>query len=364
MKAKSMVLILIALGCGLVASIGISQVMDRGSQQGGVVETETQRILVALTNIDIGEKLNAQNVKLEEWPKDRIPEGALTDLEEIKENFPRTRMYAGEPIMKAKLMDKMGGAVPIIPEGYRVVPVKVAPETVTGLILPGDRVDVLVFLRRGGEVQRTTTRTVLRDVRVFDVDGQTERIVDREGQQVSLKTVSVLVKPSQVETLMLAGELGKIRLSLRRPNDTVEEITDGATIANIFGKEGEVADDRDEKPSSGGIASASAAQEKDASFLAWVNSQQKAGGSLPEAPQRAPEKTAWKMVLQTRDGATEYQWQDPTQLPQTVTPGGSTAVPAPATPANTAPATEKAPAPQGASDTDGDPSTPSDEDEA
>ncbi len=30
MRAKSMLLILIALGCGLVASIAISQVMERG----------------------------------------------------------------------------------------------------------------------------------------------------------------------------------------------------------------------------------------------------------------------------------------------------------------------------------------------
>ena len=32
MRAKSMVLILIALGCGLVASIAISQVMERGAK--------------------------------------------------------------------------------------------------------------------------------------------------------------------------------------------------------------------------------------------------------------------------------------------------------------------------------------------
>ena len=34
MRMKSLILIFIALGCGLVASIGISQVMDRGGGSG------------------------------------------------------------------------------------------------------------------------------------------------------------------------------------------------------------------------------------------------------------------------------------------------------------------------------------------
>ena len=55
MRMKSIVLIFIALGCGLVASIGISQVMDRGSSSGSSMEME--QILVALNDIDIGAKL-------------------------------------------------------------------------------------------------------------------------------------------------------------------------------------------------------------------------------------------------------------------------------------------------------------------
>ena len=62
MRMKSLILIFIALGCGLVASIGISQVMDRGGSGGSL---EVEQILVALNDIDIGSKLDAANVKLE-----------------------------------------------------------------------------------------------------------------------------------------------------------------------------------------------------------------------------------------------------------------------------------------------------------
>ena len=63
------ILILIAAGCGLVASIGISQVMDPNA----AAKVDSEKVYVALTNIDIGTRLNTNNVKLESWPKDRIP---------------------------------------------------------------------------------------------------------------------------------------------------------------------------------------------------------------------------------------------------------------------------------------------------
>ena len=58
MRAKSMVLILIALGCGLVASIAISQVMERGSRSANA-GLETVPIYVASTDIDVNEQLSA-----------------------------------------------------------------------------------------------------------------------------------------------------------------------------------------------------------------------------------------------------------------------------------------------------------------
>ena len=91
MKAKSIILIMIALGCGLVASIGISQVMV----QDGNAEApkyETCKILVAMKLIDIAAPLDAENVKLEEWPKELTPEGAVTSMEEIKDKFSKARV--------------------------------------------------------------------------------------------------------------------------------------------------------------------------------------------------------------------------------------------------------------------------------
>src|SRR4029453_14168166 len=145
MRMKSLILIFIALGCGLVASIGISQVMDRGGEGGSL---EMEQILVALTDIDISTKLDDKNVKLEDWPKNKAPEGSIRRLDDIKDKFALTRFVKGEPIHASKITDSPNSTASRIPDGYRAMPVKVDEDTVMKAIAPGDRVDVMVFLKR------------------------------------------------------------------------------------------------------------------------------------------------------------------------------------------------------------------------
>lgn len=234
MRMKSLILIFIALGCGLVASIGISQVMD-GPGAGGQMEME--QILVALTDIDIGSKLDAQNVKLEDWPKAKVPEGAVRKLEDAKDKYANARFYKGEPLHVNRISDSSGGSkAPLIPPGYRVMPVKVDEDTVMKAITPGDRVDVMVFLRKSEEVSETAAYTILKNVRVFAVNTSTERSSDSKGQEGNFRTVSLLVKPDHAQDLVVAGQVGKINLTLRRPDEqddlTTEEVT---PIADILG---------------------------------------------------------------------------------------------------------------------------------
>src|SRR5262245_5016720 len=147
MRMKSLILIFIALGCGLVASIGISQVMTQG---GGGGSMEMEQILVALTDIDIGTKFDAQNVKLEDWPKAKVPDGAVRRLEDVKDRYANARFFKGEPLHVSRISDSLSNITTKIEEGYRVMPLKVDEDTVMKGIAPGDRVDITVFLRQIG----------------------------------------------------------------------------------------------------------------------------------------------------------------------------------------------------------------------
>jgi len=305
MRAKNMMLFVIAVGCGLVASIGVSQYMERASGAAGP-DIETAKIFVAITDVSQGQKLDAQNVKLEEWPKDRVPEGAIFELEQLTDRFTRARLYAGEPIMAAKLMDSnvRGSESITIPKGYRVVSVPVTVDTaVSGLLQPGDRVDLLAFFRKNSEIPETGTRTLLRDVNVFGVDGTTDRSIDEDGQARNLRTVSLLVTPKQAETVMLGKELGTLFLSLRRPDETTEHISDGETVKSLLGQISETANEKKHQ------------NQEDGEFAKWLSNQ---NAATPELQPVAAVKPIWRMTVLSATGSREFEWTNENTLPTEV----------------------------------------------
>lgn len=229
MRPKSLILLALALGCGLVASIGISQVMDRGEQ---VVGYETAPIYVALHNINLNDPIDSTMVTLQEWPKDKIPPGAITQIEDLEGRRPRTLIVAGDAILEAKLLAQGEVHDPIgeIPPGMRLKTISVDAETsAAGLLSPGDRVDVQFFFvpknSRSGEVPRM--RVILQNIRVYAVDQTVQRSTDgAEGRAVA-KTISLLLTPEQANKVSLAEQLGQISLIPRSPDD---EATTDATV--------------------------------------------------------------------------------------------------------------------------------------
>ena len=310
MRPKTLILFFVAIGCGLVASIGVSQYMEK-ARNSGAAPIDTLKVYVASTEVNIGDKLDDKNIKLEEWPKDRVPEGAVSELKELENKYPRTRLYKGEPILAAKLSDTIDGnqAQKILP-GFCVVAVKVNAESaVGGLIRPGDHVDLVVFMRKSAEVPETSTKTILRDVTVFACDAETERAVDKgTGQAREMRTVSLLVKSKQADLVTLAKELGVMSLTLRRPNDDSDESSDGENIQSLLGTDGE---NVNQKKHGGG---------DDGGLANWLN---QANSQPPTPPAPLPtaepavvvpvvpeEPAKFIMKIRTPNGDREYRWKD------------------------------------------------------
>ena len=218
MRPKSLMLLLLALGCGLVASIGISQVMDARNKN-AAPPVEREPILVALKDIKANELLSEKNLKLEEWPKDKIPSDAFRDLKEVQGQHAGGIILADEPLRKAKFA--VDHRIDDIPKGYRVVAVSADAVSATGnLLQPGDRVDVVVAVKHNSGTSTQVAKTILQDIKVFAVNEQYRAAsADKSDDSIVAKTVSLLVTPTQAETIALASEMGKIRLMLRHPDD-------------------------------------------------------------------------------------------------------------------------------------------------
>lgn len=237
MRPKSLILLSLALGCGLVASLGINQVMSKGSPVAAPVDN-SQKIFVAVKEINMNDLVAKDAVRHEPWPKDKIPAGAVTKPEDMQNRRVRQRVFPGQPILEPMLLPKGQASERSsdnIPAGYRVVAINVDAATTGGnLLQPGDRVDLLLHLMQNSSkgIPETMTKTLLRDVKVFAVNSTTKG----EGSEgaITARTVSLLLKPNEAEMVGIADQLGKITLSLRAATDQSKDTTSGVTLKDVI----------------------------------------------------------------------------------------------------------------------------------
>lgn len=321
MRPKSLVLVAIALSCGLVAAVGINQAMKRPPAE--MVAGETTPIFVAKEQIGMGDPLKPEVLKLEPWPVDKVPPGAITKLEDTENRRTRAIIFPGEPIIEPKLLAKGENAASptdMIPKGHRVVSIRVdAVSGAASLLKPGDRVDVLVHLQENPSrgITKTTTQTFLQHVKVFAVDDVFRRDVDG-GASVAAKTVSLLVTPEQAELVMLATELGVVRLVMRSANDEDDTETAPKSPSDLGGLMSTLADKGDKK------------QEAATNPLIALVSPPKQAEPTPEpapAQPAGPPKNVFKMVILEGDVRREVQFEDGVPVSDTGAPEGSSTTP-------------------------------------
>lgn len=307
MRAKSLALLVLALGCGLVAAIGITQVMAKKTSGPAMPVGETVDVYVALEEIPFGEAITPQNVKLEAWPKSKVPADAITKMADLEERRTKVALFPGEPILDKKLFkpgDTAQGAVVFIPKGYRVVAVKV--DSVTGganLIRPGNRVDVLVNLRKNPEagIKVSCTKVLLQDVKVFAVN-DVVRLERTKGadETITAATISLLVTPEQGAKVALATQLGTIQLSLRSYDDEDMADVEDIDVRDIFGPSEE-----GDREAESFVPEVKSSEKED--LLSFLDQMQ--AGTTPEpdpadtaAPLPAgPESETWQMRVITGD---------------------------------------------------------------
>jgi pilus assembly protein CpaB len=239
MRPKSFMLLIMALGCGLVASIGISQVIEgRGDSN---APEETVEIYVAMTDIGTGDPITAQMIKLEAWPKSKVDGlmGVITNAEELLDCRPRTTIFAGEPMLAQKISDGVTSASERIREGYRAVAVKVDSVTsIGGVLQPGDRVDVQVYLKRDASngIHAAAVRTLLQNVKVFAINAVLDRSQEDGDQSITARTITLELTPRQSEIITLAAKVGTLQLVGRNSTDDKDEPdSPGVDISYITG---------------------------------------------------------------------------------------------------------------------------------
>lgn len=240
---------IVAIVIAAVAAYALYNYM-RGQEQRAREAVATQPVVVASVEIPAGTSIDADKVKMIDWPKASLPMGSFTTTEQILGRVPTERLIPGEPITEAKLVPREGvpGILTYkIPAGHRAMTVAVDQVAgVAGFITPGSKVDVVLITTPPGATQPISKIIpTLQNISVLAIGQIVEQ---KEGQPVVVPTVTMDVTPAQAEDLGIASTQGRLQLVLRRAGDTEPIRTAGATVTRVLGGAQPMAVVTDKKP--------------------------------------------------------------------------------------------------------------------
>src|SRR5437763_13380054 len=204
---------------------------------GKTVTIPTTKVAVAGSDLDIGDEITKDNVRLIEWPSNAAPTNGISDPNEVIGRGLVMPMIQNEPFLELKLAPKDAGAglPPAIPPGLRAVSVKVNEVIgVAGYVLPGTHVDVVATVSPTQNSTDITSKVILTNVLVLAAGTKIEQ-GDKDKKPIAVSVVTMLVDPIQAERLTLASTEGKIQLALRNPLDKETPVTPGIRPAGLLG---------------------------------------------------------------------------------------------------------------------------------
>jgi len=196
-----------------------------------------QVVLAASHALPAGTLLRADDLRWVEMPALDIPPGTFSrgpaGVSEVLGAATRRGFKVGEVLIADQLIKPTDpGFLPaVLAPGMRATSMAVDPaEGGAGLIAPGDRVDVILtqtFTDPNISVtSRSVGETILQNLRVIAID-QTTNLAGKAGSALPgesrlPKTVTLEVSVRQAEVLLVAGQLGKLQLTLRSLADAAQ----------------------------------------------------------------------------------------------------------------------------------------------
>jgi pilus assembly protein CpaB len=208
---------LLALALGAFVSLLVYKNLQ--SRAGGK-SAPGEDIIVAADDLQVGAKIEDKDIKFVHFSSADLPSGVFHIKSKVIGRGVVLPIARGEFILTNKLAgENAGSGLPaLIPPGMRAVSVRVNDTTsVSGFVLPGTRVDVLLTGNPEGSTEQQTT-TVLENVAVLATGQRLER--NAAGEPQSAPVITLLVSPDDAERLTLASSQGHIQLALRNPLDT------------------------------------------------------------------------------------------------------------------------------------------------
>jgi len=226
-------LIGVALMLGVAAAVaGYYGLNNAAARTAAGQRANLRDVVVCVTDMTYGTKLESTMLRVARYPKDAVPSGAYSTLDSVVGQTTKVFMGAREPVTEIKLSSRGGGLSMLVRPKMRAASIEVNQVSgVSGFVLPGDRVDVLITVNPRHD-EDAVTRTLLQNIEVLAAGQRTQQ---QDNKPINVQAVTLLVDPQGAEVLAHAGHEGEISLVLRNPEDESNEQVPSISTRQMLG---------------------------------------------------------------------------------------------------------------------------------
>ena len=196
-----------------------------------VAQYDTVILPVPVESIPTGTRIKDIRFKNVAFPKQQVPEGALSNVDGFLEAVTLAPLPANLPLFAKNLSHSAFGSNPVvdkIPQGMRAITVRVdATSAVEGWAGSGSIVDVLL-------VEKDRTTVIAEMVKILSAERSVSPIEGSAAPNVP-STVTLLVTQEQGMAINTAIPLGKIAFALRSSQDKENWASTRFTPDNLRG---------------------------------------------------------------------------------------------------------------------------------
>jgi pilus assembly protein CpaB len=191
---------LVGVGAAFVAAVLVFVALNNDGEGGGesAAVADTQEVLVATQSVAAGTEITEEMVELRAVPTDLVLSGSYSESELVVGEVAKVTLAEGEQLTTQKIgLPVPDGLTGVVPRGMRGVSMEVKEVTaVGGLLLPGDRVDIVATYRvdRAGLPENAyilRTETILQNVEVLSVAQEAQEPTAQESDDAAEEDADV-----------------------------------------------------------------------------------------------------------------------------------------------------------------------------
>ena len=215
-KQKNIVLVVVAVVCGLIAAF-LTTMGAKGKKQ----EADTVQVPVAIADLPVGTRLKAEDLEkyvvMKALPKDAVPPNSVEQTDFLKDKRLTRTVRQGQSFGQN---DVTTNVFLNPPPGHSVMSVTMSTvEAASGFIGPGAHVDIIasVLLKKS---QKWVVFPLFLDMLVLAVNSESAPTAAPNGATPNVGMVSLAVTAEQ--QLLLQGSISRgatMRMGLRHPDN-------------------------------------------------------------------------------------------------------------------------------------------------